>query len=57
MSYYNIPDNLNSWKIRKNKKEKNYLLKKMKWFLHPNIMIPYILFLINKIFVNGEKSK
>lgn len=57
MSYYNIPDNLNSWEIRKNKKEKNYLLKKIKWILHPNIMIPYILFLINKIFVNGEKNK
>ena len=57
MSYYNIPDNLNSWKIRKNKEEKKYLLKKMKWFLHPNIIISYILFLINKVFVNGEKSK
>lgn len=47
-SLYNMEQHLIAWKIRKEKKEKNYLLKKIKWFLHPSILILYIMYIINK---------
>lgn len=56
VSLYNMEQHLIAWKIRKEKKEKNYLLKKIKWFLHPKIIILYILFLINKKLLSGEKN-
>lgn len=48
VSNYNMEQNLIAWKVRKAKKEKQYYLKKIKWFLRPTNMLMYILYTINK---------
>lgn len=48
MSTYNMEQHMLAWKKRELKKEKNLLIKKLKWFLNPQIMLAYIFYLFNK---------
>ena len=53
MSNYFIQQHLVAWKKRKQKNEKNYFFKKVKWFLHPRNVILTTIYFIKKIF-RGE---
>lgn len=48
VSSYNMEQNLIAWKARKLKKEKYYYLKKIKWFLKPQNILIYILYITKK---------
>ncbi|MCI6152848.1 MAG: CapA family protein [Fusobacterium perfoetens] len=56
VSNYNMAQNLIAWRIRKEKREKNYILKKIKWFLTPKNMVIYIFYIFKKV-IRGNYEK
>lgn len=57
MSNYPMKQHLIAWKKRKQKKEKNYYLKKIRWFISPKNFVVFFLYLIREIFIgvkNGD---